>query len=143
MGESIILNRLFPEWRVNSQFINENLNSALRLDAKLSSHPIEVAVPDANQINQIFDALSYAKAASVLRMLSEHVGEDRFLKGVSIYLKKHLFANSVSRDLWEGISEATGKDIPKIMDAWVSKARRPASSTLSALTRRHRWASPC
>ena len=71
MGESIILNkcvilhiiratrilnfvrRLFPEWRVNSEFINEHLNQALRLDARPSSHPIEVAVPDANQINQV------------------------------------------------------------------------------------------
>ncbi|KAI0029430.1 peptidase family M1-domain-containing protein [Vararia minispora EC-137] len=128
MGESIILNKLFPEWRVNSQFINDNLNQALRLDAKLSSHPIEVDVPDANQINQIFDTLSYAKAASVLRMLSEYVGEDKFLKGVSIYLKKHLFANSVSRNLWEGVAEATGRDIPKLMDPWVSKMGFPVLS---------------
>ena len=41
-------------------------------------------------------------------MLSEYVGEEKFLKGVSIYLKKHLFANSISRNLWEGIGEATG-----------------------------------
>jgi aminopeptidase 2 len=92
----------------------------------MGRHPTEVAVPDANQINQIFNALSYAKAASVLRMLSEHVGKDRFLKGVPIYLKNHLFANSVSRDLWEGIAEATGKGIPKITDAWISQACRPA-----------------
>ncbi|KAI0319059.1 peptidase family M1-domain-containing protein [Amylostereum chailletii] len=108
MGESIILNKLFPDWKVDSEFINDILNDALRLDAKLSSHPIEIEVPDANQINQIFDSLSYAKAASVLRMLSEYVGEETFLKGVSIYLKKHLFANSVSRDLWDAIAEASG-----------------------------------
>ena len=41
-------------------------------------------------------------------MLSDYVGEEKFLKGVSIYLKKHLFANSVTRDLWEGIQEASG-----------------------------------
>jgi aminopeptidase 2 len=55
---------------VNSQFVNEYLNKALRLEAKPSSHPIKVAVPEAKQINQIFDAISYAKTASVLRMLS-------------------------------------------------------------------------
>ena len=48
------------------------------------------------------------QAASVLRMLSEYVGEDKFLKGVSIYLKKHLFSNSVTKDLWQGIQEASG-----------------------------------
>ena len=41
-------------------------------------------------------------------MLSSYVGEERFLKGVSIYLKKHMYANSVTKDLWEGIQEATG-----------------------------------
>ena len=45
---------------------------------------------------------------TVLRMLMNFVGEERFLKGVSIYLKKHLYANSVTRDLWEGIEEASG-----------------------------------
>ncbi len=39
----------------------------------------------------------------VLRMLASYVGEDRFLKGVLIYLKKHTYKNSVTKDLWEGI----------------------------------------
>lgn len=44
----------------------------------------------------------------VLRMLSNYVGENLFLKGVSLYLKKNLYANSVTNDLWEGIGTATG-----------------------------------
>lgn len=51
----------------------------------------------------------------VLRMLSAYVGEEKFLKGVSIYLKKHLYANSVSRDLWEGIGEAAGIPTPLVL----------------------------
>ncbi|KAG2146914.1 uncharacterized protein EDB93DRAFT_1085716 [Suillus bovinus] len=113
---------VYPEWKVDSSFISEHLNDALDLDAKLSSHPIEVHCPDANQINQIFDSLSYAKAGSVLRMLSNFVGQERFLKGVSIYLKNHLYGNTVTKDLWQGISESTGVDVPRIMDNWISKA---------------------
>lgn len=45
---------------------------------------------------------------TVLRMLLAVVGEDKFLEGVSIYLKKRLYGNSVTHDLWEGIQEATG-----------------------------------
>ena len=44
-------------------------------------------------------------------MLSKYVGEDKFLKGVSLYLKKHLYSNTVSDDLWEGIGEATGTHV--------------------------------
>lgn len=54
-------------------------------------------------------------------MLSNYVGEDRFLKGVSIYLKNKLYGNSVTNDLWEGISQATGVDVPKVMDNWIKK----------------------
>lgn len=61
---STLSDKVFPEWKVHATFISRHLNEALDLDAKLSSHPIEVECPDANMINQIFDSLSYAKAAS-------------------------------------------------------------------------------
>ncbi|KAI6109137.1 hypothetical protein EDD16DRAFT_1615680 [Pisolithus croceorrhizus] len=119
---------IYPEWKVDSEFISENLNDALELDAKLSSHPIEVHCPDANQINQIFDSLSYAKAASVLRMLSNHVGQERFLKGVSTYLKDHLYANTVTGDLWEGIRKSTDIKVSELMDNWITKTGFPILS---------------
>lgn len=46
-------NRVYPEFKANTEFINDHLQSALSLDAKLSSHPIEVACPDADQIGQV------------------------------------------------------------------------------------------
>ncbi|KAF9533368.1 leucyl aminopeptidase [Crepidotus variabilis] len=128
MGEVIVPDRVWPEWRVNSEFITDHLNRAFSLDAKLSSHPIEVDCPDANHINEIFDALSYSKAASVLRMLSAYIGEDTFLKGVSIYLKKRLFGNSVTTDLWEGISTSSGRNITELMENWITKIGFPVLS---------------
>ncbi|KAJ7219096.1 leucyl aminopeptidase [Mycena pura] len=125
MGEVIILGEIFPEWKANSGFITDHLQSALALDAKLSSHPIEVECPDANHINQIFDALSYSKGASVLRMLCDYVGEEKFLKGVSLYLKKNLYGNTVTNDLFEGISAATGFDTVRVMDNWIKKQGFP------------------
>ncbi|KAF8212441.1 hypothetical protein K438DRAFT_1806516 [Mycena galopus ATCC 62051] len=125
MGEVIILDRIFPDWKANSAFISDHLQSALALDAKLSSHPIEVECPDANHINQIFDALSYSKAASVLRMLCDYVGEEKFLKGVSLYLKANLYGNTVTNDLFEGISTATGFDTVRIMDNWIKQQGFP------------------
>ena len=60
---------------------------------------------------------------TVLRMLSSYVGEESFLKGVSLYLKKHQYKNTVTKDLWEGIQSATGLDISKVMDNWVKQVR--------------------
>ncbi|KAG8910898.1 Aminopeptidase 2 mitochondrial [Tulasnella sp. 417] len=146
MGEVIIIDKIFREWKVDSEFIDAHLARALDLDAFRSSHPIEVPVPDPNQINrnaiwvpyctyingqisqslqQIFDALSYSKAGSVLRMLSNYVGEETFLLGVSKYLSEHLYGNSVTKDLWEGIRKASELDIPEMMNNWVLKIGYP------------------
>ena len=45
----------------------------------------------------------------VLRMVSNYVGEEHFLRGVSLYLKKSMFGNSVTKDLWDAVTTATGK----------------------------------
>lgn len=58
-------------------------------------------------------------------MLSNYVGEETFLRGVSIYLSKHLYGNSVTKDLWKGIAEASGLDIPKMLDNWILKIGYP------------------
>ena len=58
-------------------------------------------------------------------MLSSYVGEEKFLKGVSLYLKRKLFANSVTHDLWEGISAATGVNITQLMENWITKIGYP------------------
>ncbi len=55
----------------------------------------------------------------VLRMLLEYVGEEVFMRGVSMYLKKHLYANSISRDLWDAIGEAADSNVTDMMQTWV------------------------
>lgn len=78
---------------------------------------------------------------TVLRMLSNYVGEDRFLKGVSIYLKNKLYGNSVTTDLWDGISKATGIDVPKVMDNWVTKVMKGLERSENSSRKCHRLAS--
>jgi len=50
------------------------------MDSLRGSHAIEVEVNDALEIDQIFDAISYMKGSSCIRMLSNHLGVDTFLK---------------------------------------------------------------
>lgn len=116
---------LHPEWEVWPQFINEGFESALSLDALRSSHPIQVPVRDALDVNQIFDAISYLKGCSVIRMLANHLGVKTFLKGVSIYLKKHTYGNAKTVALWDALSEASGTDVPALMAPWIEKIGFP------------------
>ncbi|GJN87500.1 hypothetical protein Rhopal_000449-T1 [Rhodotorula paludigena] len=125
MGEVIIPDRIEPSWKVHSNFITEHLARALALDSLRSSHPIEMPCPDEDTIQQIFDALTYSKGASCLKMLSNFVGQDKFLLGVSIYLKRHLYGNARTADLMKGISEASGIDAGALMANWLGKTGFP------------------
>lgn len=58
-------------------------------------------------------------------MLASVVGEETFLKGVSIYLKKRLFGNAITKDLWDGIAEASGINVSEIMKGWTLKVGFP------------------
>lgn len=122
MGEMIILDRVFPEWQSEREFIVTHLMRALDLDAKRSSHRIEIPLSGDNvedEVTQSFDGISYSKGASVLRMLSHMLGQDVFLHGVSLYLKDHLYGSTVTKDLWEGISQASHLNVSAIMSEWV------------------------
>ena len=87
----LAVNRLYPDHEVWSQFVTEAMQTAQNLDSLRASHPIEVPVKDALEVEQIFDAISYLKGSSVIRMLSGHLGVETFLEGVSAYLKKHAY----------------------------------------------------
>ncbi|CCF58309.1 hypothetical protein KAFR_0E01550 [Kazachstania africana CBS 2517] len=118
-------NEFKPEWKVWEQYVADTLQHALGLDALRSSHPIEVPVKKADEINQIFDAISYSKGSSLLRMISKWLGEDVFIKGISNYLNKFKFGNAKTEDLWDALSEASGKDVTKVMSIWTKKVGFP------------------
>ena len=138
----LAIDHLYPDFHVWSQFVQEAVQTAQNLDGLRSSHPIEVPVRDALEVEQIFDAISYLKGSSVIRMLSSHLGQEVFLQGVSNYLKKHSYgklfnlkilikiliyvtANATTNDLWAALSEVSGKDVNTFMDPWIRKIGYP------------------
>jgi aminopeptidase 2 len=121
-------NIFYPEWKVWEGYVTDNLQSALGLDSLRSSHPIEVPVKRADEINQIFDAISYSKGSCVIRMVSKHLGEDVFMEGIRRYLKKHAYGNTQTGDLWASLSEASGKDVERIADIWTKNIGFPVVS---------------
>ncbi|KAB8302634.1 hypothetical protein EYC80_006002 [Monilinia laxa] len=121
-------NVFYPEWKVWQNYVTDNLQSALSLDSIRSSHPIEVPVKRADEVNQIFDAISYSKGSCVLRMIASYLGEDVFMEGIRQYLKKHAYGNTQTGDLWNALSKASGKDVSAVMDIWTKRVGYPVVS---------------
>ncbi|KAL2057248.1 hypothetical protein ABVK25_002301 [Lepraria finkii] len=118
-------NKFYPEWKIWQSFVIGDLQNALSLDSLRSSHPIEVPVKRADEVNQIFDAISYSKGSCVLRMISRYLGEQTFLEGIRRYIKKHAYGNTKTEDLWAALSDASGKPVENIMDVWTKYVGYP------------------
>ncbi|KAJ7824168.1 leucyl aminopeptidase [Mycena olivaceomarginata] len=104
---------LFPEWESTSAFVATHVTRAMTLDAKRSSHPIEVECPDANFINQCFAC-------------SQYIGEERFLEGVTLYLKKHLYGTPLLAIFGTAYQLLlVGEDIVRLMNNWITKTGFP------------------
>ena len=124
MGDKAISN-LYPEWDVWTKFLLDDTNRAFELDALDSSHPIEQEVKNPDEIGQLFDAISYSKGASLIRMLENYIGEEKFKKGIQQYIVKHQYKNTITNDLWNALSKSSNKDIKTLMEQWTTKSGFP------------------
>lgn len=77
-----------PNWSLESQFAVDHIHTALETDSGASTHAITHDVYSPTDILGIFDTISYAKAASVIRMMEKILGRDVFYKSLQNYLKK-------------------------------------------------------
>ena len=124
MGDKATDN-LFPDWEVWTQFVSSDTNRALSLDGLRNSHPIEQEVSNPAQIGELFDAISYSKGGSILRMLESFLGEETFRQGLNKYLTTHQYANAERSDLWNALGEVSGEPVAEIMDSWVLQTGYP------------------
>jgi len=129
---NLAIDHVFPEWDVWTQFRSTYQAGALGLDSLLSSHPIEVDVARSRDITSIFDAISYHKGASVILMLADFIGHDKFAKGLNIYLTRFSYGNAITADLWKALSEVSGIDVAGMMANWTGAVGFPVISVKAA-----------
>ncbi|XP_076964468.1 aminopeptidase N-like [Callospermophilus lateralis] len=119
-----------PTWNLKDLIVLNDVHCVMAVDALASSHPLSTPAEEINtpsQISELFDAISYSKGASVLRMLSSFLTEDLFKKGLASYLHTFEYQNTVYQDLWHHLQEAVDNQseielpdhVSNIMDCWI------------------------
>jgi puromycin-sensitive aminopeptidase len=116
--EFVAIDQLFPDWSAWTEFVQSVYGTAMALDAMKTSHPVEVEVHHPAEIDSIFDAISYAKGASIIRMIASYIGMDIFFQGMRTYLTRHAYGNTVTNDLWIALEEVSNKPIVEFMAPW-------------------------
>jgi len=128
-------NQAYPEWKVWQDFVRTSTSGAMGRDALTKTHPIMAKVHDPEEIEELFDEISYGKGASILRMIEAYIGPENFKNGVRQYLQKFRYSNASGHDLWSNLQEASGTEVSRIMEGWISQEGFPVVKASLAGTR--------
>lgn len=109
-------------------FYLSSKQGAYRADELVTTHPIEMPIPDTGAFFRVFDSITYGKGASVLKQLVHFLGPDAFRLGVSRYLKRHAWQNTVLIDFTGALAEAADVDLDPWVQSWL---RQPGLNTVS------------
>lgn len=130
-------NAFKPEWEMWTSF-GLDRTAAFDTDSLHATRTVEFPVNSPADADGMFDVLTYQKGGSLLRMLEQFLGAERFRAGVSHYLKKHSYGNTETNDLWDAIEEVVESDggdkvpVRRLMDSWIWQAGYPLiSATIS------------
>jgi len=120
-------------WSMEELFVVEAFQSSLAYD-QTPRHPITASVNTPEEIENVFDTISYSKAASVLRMLKYLVTEDLFKLSLQRYLKDYSQNAAEPTDLFTSFDNVlydydyeivNGLSVNEFMSNWTLQSGYP------------------
>lgn len=103
------------------------------MDSLQSSHRISAEVEDTDEIQDIFDQISYSKAATIIRMMDAFLTTEVFKKGITNFLNERKYGSANQDDLWETLTKEAHENgvlrevvtVKQIMDTWTLQTGYP------------------
>jgi aminopeptidase N len=116
-------------WRLRRDAAKQN---AMAADAIAGSHSIEQHVTDETRVDDSVDPqITYTKGEAILRMFEAYLGPDVFRDGIRRHMKAHAYSNAASADLWNSLSQASGRDVGAIASGWIERPGFPLVSVVA------------
>ncbi|HVC48084.1 MAG TPA: M1 family metallopeptidase [Terracidiphilus sp.] len=122
--ESKAVAAMHPEWHV-AQDVAESEDNTLNLDAEPTTRAIRAPANTRDEIEQMFDGISYGKGSDVLLTVENYLGPEVFRQGVHRYLEAHLYGNATAQDFWNAETAVSHKPVDKIMESLVAQPGVP------------------
>jgi puromycin-sensitive aminopeptidase len=76
-------------------------------------------------VEQVFDAISYCKGGSVVRMICAVLGKKAFQEGLAAYMSQHKYGNTETYDLWNAWEKSSGMPVGELMKSWTEQMGFP------------------
>lgn len=123
------LQTVLPQLDIGNLFLAVRFR-ALDKDALNSSHAVSTEVNTLEQVEEMFDSVSYEKGASILLMLNASLPSDQqFRKGIIQYLNQFSGRNTDTDDLWNSLTQVEVSmqhhNVSEMMSSWTSQKGFP------------------
>jgi aminopeptidase N len=125
-----------PAWDTWNR-AHEDKEAAMAGDARPTARAIRHDIVEDTQIDSAFDAITYNKGASFIRMIEAYLGADTFRDGMRRYMLAHAYSNATSGDLWAELDKVSGRkanEIANIADGFVNEPGVPLIRVATACT---------
>ncbi len=124
--EYYAVDHFYPEWQLWQQYCATEQQVALARDSLASVQTVQQEVRHPDEIASLFDsAIVYAKGGSLIWMLQTYLGNEIFRDGLRLYMQRHKYSNATAEDLWQALTDVSGKNIVDFMQPWISQAGHP------------------
>ncbi|EDW23767.1 GL23791 [Drosophila persimilis] len=101
--EYFMAHQLYPEYRLDEQFVVRQMQLIFATDAVNSTQPMtspEASIQTPSQIGYKFSSIAYAKGACIVRMWRNVMGANNFDTAIRNYLKQNHLGNTRPNDLF-------------------------------------------
>jgi aminopeptidase N/puromycin-sensitive aminopeptidase len=115
---------MHPEWNIDEGIAGDE-DETLNIDAMPTTRAIRAKADTRDEIEEMFDSMSYGKASDVLLTVENYEGAETFRNGVHAYLLAHLYGNATAEDFWNAQTAASHKPINRIMDSLIAQPGEP------------------
>jgi alanyl aminopeptidase len=127
MGTRVV-DKVLPEYQAKLSELNSTLY-AMDVDSQAAARKIHQPIESDHDIENAFDAITYAKGGGVLSMFERYLGADTFRAGLRLYMARHRFGSATAQDLVRALAEASGKPaLPTAFNSFLDQAGVPLLS---------------
>jgi alanyl aminopeptidase len=103
----------------------ESRQKMMAYDAGADARAVRVPLDRREQAKDVYHFTVYQKAAGVLRMIEQWLGEERFREGIRLYLRRHAHGAAGIQDFAAALGEASGRDAMPVLSAFLDHPGNP------------------
>lgn len=126
--ETFSVDNIYPDWNHWQSFLVGTFQPLMQIDSLPGTHSLVVipSVNDSQQIEGVFDTISYNKGGSILRMVNHYLGKERFQQWMRQYYEMHQFQNTITSDLFDVLAKIEGSNLDfSKMEQWTHNPGYP------------------